>query len=141
MSFAADASRSVGVASGASLRLRSDARSSDAWDMTLLLVVNGEDGSMTTCRSPRWRHGEGRGSSIARCRRLRNGLGPPTLERINTRREEPMLGLTSLGVVHTAISLVALVAAIVALVRDKEIRRGRAAQPAVRCGIGERRTG
>jgi uncharacterized membrane protein len=32
-----------------------------------------------------------------------------------------MLGLTSLGMVHTAISLVALGAGIVALVRDKEI--------------------
>jgi uncharacterized membrane protein len=32
-----------------------------------------------------------------------------------------MLGLTSLGIVHTAISLVALGAGIVALVRDKEI--------------------
>lgn len=32
-----------------------------------------------------------------------------------------MLGLTSLGIVHTAISLVALGAGIIALVRDKEI--------------------
>src|SRR5687767_3977178 len=32
-----------------------------------------------------------------------------------------MLGLTTLGIVHTAISLVALAAGIIALVRDKEI--------------------
>jgi len=35
-----------------------------------------------------------------------------------------MLGLTTLGIIHTAISLVALAAAIVALARDKQIATG-----------------
>jgi hypothetical protein len=36
-------------------------------------------------------------------------------------KEETMTGLTSLGIVHTAISLIALGAGIVALIRDREI--------------------
>ena len=38
-----------------------------------------------------------------------------------------MLGLTPLGVVHTAISLIAVGAGAVALIRDKEIGPGNAA--------------
>lgn len=36
-------------------------------------------------------------------------------------KEEVMLGLTPLGTFHTAISLIAVVAGLVAFVRDKEI--------------------
>ena len=45
-----------------------------------------------------------------------------------------MLGLTSLGTAHTAISLVAVVAGLILLVRNKEISPRTRARPAVSPG-------
>jgi len=43
------------------------------------------------------------------------------LEKIRSDWENIMLGLTNIGIIHTAISLVAVGAAVIALFRDKEI--------------------
>src|SRR6266702_1578771 len=85
--------------------------------------ISRRPGNRSSPRSSRGRAGAGATSTRSTCsldKRGKRGSGNTRTSAVSE-KEIDMFGLTPLGVIHTAISLIAVAAGLIALVRDKKI--------------------